>query len=158
MLVARRRIKRHKMILFELGIERRARPPSSRSGWRRTSARTSGRFAGVRIQDHIQPLNRFFIVFAPSAHITNPCWEMRHRDQLLAEPRKICNATRQHNARMAFTTQNNIWIFMLNITHVNSLLCSEYFCMFNQIPHGRGPVDQDRFANHIFGRQKTPIF
>src|SRR3990170_1040097 len=83
----------------------------------------SGRFAGIRVQDHIQPLYRFFVVFALSAHITNPCWEMRHSDQLLAEPREIGNATRQHNACMALTTQNNIWIFMLNIAHTSAPYC-----------------------------------
>lgn len=84
-------------------------------GWRRVSfpgirlrrAFDAARgMSGIRAEQHAQPRDRAFIIFALSAHIADPGWEVWNGDQFLAQPGEIGDMTHVHDPGRAFITWN----------------------------------------------------
>jgi hypothetical protein len=105
-------------ILFQLRIMNGAGLAGLRPGAGRIAALTAGGLAGVRVQDHVQPLDRLFIIFAPAAYIADPRGKMRDRDEFISEPRKISQQARPHDARMAFVTGHGLRRKVLRFLHI----------------------------------------
>ncbi len=57
----------------------------------------SGWAARVGIQYHLQPGDRFLIVFPAAAHIADPGREIRHGDELVIEPGEIGEELQVHH-------------------------------------------------------------
>jgi hypothetical protein len=92
--------------------------PAIRSGERRGAASILGGLAGIRVKDHIQPLDRSFIVLTFAAHIADPGREMRHSDQFITKPCKVCEMSRLHDARVTFKARTGLRRNILGFAHL----------------------------------------
>jgi len=59
---------------------------------------------GVWRQQQAELVEGMGIVFSSAAHVAAPCRKIRHRDQLIAQPREIGDIQPVHLARLAFCT------------------------------------------------------
>ena len=53
--------------------------------------------SSIRAQEHAQPGDGAFVIFALSTHIAHPGWEVRNGDQFLPKPGKVSDVPDVHN-------------------------------------------------------------
>jgi len=62
----------------------------------------AGRSSRVRAEEHCQPRDGAFIVFAFAAHVANPGGEIGNGDEFLSEPGEVGDVPHVHDARGTF--------------------------------------------------------
>src|SRR3990170_4871773 len=92
------------------------------------SAFFARRLTRVGAEQHGQPRDGFFVIFAFAAHIADPGWEMWHGDQFVAQPGKVRDQAGMHDAGGAFVAWYRLGSFAW-FTHgcsygVSALACS----------------------------------
>lgn len=68
----------------------------------------AGGFSRVGAEQHVDPGDGLFVVFAFATHVTYPCREVCDCDQFLSEPGEIRDVPQMHYTRGALTTRRGV--------------------------------------------------
>lgn len=121
----------------------------------------AGWLPGIRAEEHCQPGDGLLIVFAPATHIADPGGEVWDGDQFLSEPGEVGNMAQMHDAcgtlvaGVSFGSEHGTCFVHSRI--LGLLTGVDFFGMVDDLPLGRGPIDQDGFADHILDREQAPL-
>src|SRR5512142_82331 len=99
-----------------------------------------GGLAGVGTEQHGQPGDGLLVVFPAAADIADPGREIRHGDQLVAQPGKVGNVLQAHDACLALVTGQELgrWVGDGDLSHNDYYGAAAAICTWLIIAHSGG--------------------
>ena len=117
-----------------------------------------GGLSSIGAEEHGQPGDRALVIFSFATYIANPRREVRHGDQLFAQPCEIGNVAQMHNASGTFVARVlGAFGFGVRCQFNHGLRFGGVLIMADHFPFGWGPINQHSFADDVFYGEQAPL-
>jgi hypothetical protein len=74
----------------------------------RRAFEAAGGFSRFRVENHRKQGDRAFIIFASSAKVAHPGWEVRDCNEFISQPGEISDMTPVHDARRTLVARHGL--------------------------------------------------